>query len=200
TVISYIPKQKYRIVNGKKSMVGSDYITYKLYYDHGINITGDNQYNHFDHIQFEANQNRSIGAFNEYSWRFRAGTYLKNDRLPFQDFKHFNIQSLPLLIRNHQDVFMLPDYYSLATPEYYLEAHFRYTTPYLLLKLLPFLSNSLMRENLSLAYMYSPHTGNYYELGYGLSEVFLLGKIGVFVGFEDLEYKSAGLRFTFILR
>lgn len=200
TVVSYIPRQRYRIENGKKSMVGSDYITYKLYYDHGINITGDGNYNHFDHIQFEANQDRSIGAFNEYSWRFRAGTYLKNDRLPFQDFKHFNIQSLPLLIRNHQDVFMLPDYYSLATPEYYLEAHFRYTTPYLLLKLLPFLSNSLMRENLSLAYMYSPHTGNYYELGYGLSEVFLLGKIGVFVGFEDLEYKSAGLRFTFILR
>jgi len=200
TVISYIPRQRYRIDNGRKSMVGSDYITYKLYYDHGINITGDGNYNHFDHLQFKANQNRSIGAFNEYSWRFRAGTYLKNDRLPFQDFKHFNVQSLPLLIRNHQDVFMLPDYYSLATPEYYLEAHFRYTTPYLLIKLLPFLSNTLMRENLSLAYMYSPHTGNYYELGYGLSEVFLLGKIGVFVGFEDLKYKSVGLRFTLILR
>jgi len=200
TVISYIPRQRYRINNGKKSSAGSDYPTFKIYYDHGINITNNNEYHHFDHIQFEANKNRQIGAFSEYSWRFRAGGFLKNDKLPFQDFKHFNIQSVPLLIRNHQDVFMLPDYYSLATPEYYIEAHFRYTTPYLLIKLLPFLSKSLMRENLSLAYMYSPHTGNYYELGYGLSEVFLLGKIGIFVGFEDLKYKSAGLRFTLILR
>ena len=200
TVVSYIPRQRYRINNGKKSSAGSDYPTFKIYYDHGINITNGNEYNHFDHIQFEANQSNSTGAFSEYSWRFRAGWYLKNDKLPFQDFKHFNIQSLPLLIRNHQDVFMLPRYYSLATPEYYVEAHFRYTTPYLLVKLLPFLSNSLMRENLSLAYMYSPHTGNYYELGYGLSEVFLLGKIGVFVGFEDLNYRSASLRFTIILQ
>ena len=153
---------------------------------------------HYDHIQFEANKSRSIGAFSEYSWRLRAGGFLNNDRLQFQDFIHFNSQPLPFLIRNHQDVFMLRDYYSLATPEYYIEAHLRYTTPYLLIKLLPFLSNSLMRENISLAYLHSPHTGNYYELGYSLSEIFLIGKAGVFAGFEDLSFRSAGLRFTFI--
>ncbi len=197
-VISYIPKQKYRINNGKKSSAGSDYPTFKIYYDHGININPGNMVNHFDHIQFEANKSKSIGAFSEYSWRVRAGGFLNNDKLQFQDFIHFNTQSLPFLIRNHQDVFMLPDYYSMATPEYYIEAHFRYTTPYLLIKLLPLISNSLMRENLSIAYLYSPSTGHYYELGYSLSEIFLVGKVGIFAGFEDLNYKSAGLRFTFI--
>ncbi|MBN1388498.1 MAG: carboxypeptidase-like regulatory domain-containing protein [Bacteroidales bacterium] len=200
TVISYIPRQRYRINEGRKSAAGSDYPTFKIYYDHGINITPDDDYHHFDHIQFEANKSKSIGAFNEYSWRFRAGGFINNEKLQFQDFNHFNIQSLPFLIRNHQDAFMLPDYYTLATPEYYIEAHFRYTTPYLLIKLLPFLSNSLMRENITLAYLYSPHTSHYYELGYGLSEIFLIGKIGVYAGFEDLSFKSAGVRFTFIFR
>ncbi|MFO7754381.1 MAG: DUF5686 family protein [Bacteroidales bacterium] len=198
TVISYIPRQRYRISNGKKSSAGSDYPTFKIYYDHGINITSDNVMDHYDHIQFEANKSESIGAFSEYSWRLRAGGFLNNDRLQFQDFNHFNSQPLPFLLRNHQDVFMLRDYYSLATPEYYVEAHLRYTTPYLLIKLLPFLSNSLMRENISLAYLYSPNTANYYELGYSLSEVFFIGKIGVFAGFEDLNFRSAGLKFTFI--
>ncbi|MBS0011268.1 MAG: hypothetical protein KFF49_07650, partial [Bacteroidales bacterium] len=200
TVLSYIPGQRYRISKGKKSLAGSGYITYKIYYDHGINITPGNAQHHFDHVQFEANQNKSIGAFSEYSWRLRAGAFLSNNKLPFQDFNHFNIQSLPLMIRNHQDVFLLPDYYTLATPEYYVEAHFRYTTPYLLIKLLPFLSNTLMRENISLAYLYTPHTSHYYELAYTLSEIFLLGRIGVVVGFEDLSYKATGLRFTFILK
>ena len=200
TVISYIPRQRYRINNGRKSSAGSDYPTFKIYYDHGINITPDNENHHFDHIQFEADKTIPIGAFSEYSWRFRAGWFMNNEKLQFQDFNHFNIQSLPFLIRNHQDVFMLPDYYTLATPEYYIEAHFRYTTPYLLIKLLPFLSNTLMRENISLAYLYSPHTSNYYELGYGLSEIFLIGKIGVFAGFEDLSFKSAGVRFTLIFQ
>jgi len=200
TVISYIPRQRYRINNGRKSSAGSDYPTFKIYYDHGINITPDNENHHFDHFQFEADKTIPIGAFSEYSWRFRAGWFMNNEKLQFQDFNHFNIQSLPFLIRNHQDVFMLPDYYTLATPEYYIEAHFRYTTPYLLIKLLPFLSNTLMRENISLAYLYSPHTSNYYELGYGLSEIFLIGKIGVFAGFEDLSFKSAGVRFTLIFQ
>jgi len=57
-----------------------------------------------------------------------------------------------------------------------------------------------MRENISLAYLYTPHTGNYYELGYSLSEIFLLGRIGVFVGFEDLSYKTTGIKVTFILK
>ncbi len=200
TVISYIPRQRYRINNGRKSSAGSDYPTFKIYYDHGINITPDNENHHFDHFQFEADKTKSIGAFSEYSWRFRAGWFMNNEKLQFQDFNHFNIQSLPFMIRNHQDVFMLPDYYTLATPEYYIEAHFRYTTPYLLIKLLPFISNTLMRENISLAYLYSPHTSNYYELGYGLSEIFLIGKIGVFAGFEDLSFKSAGVRFTLIFQ
>ena len=93
---------------------------------------------------------------------------------------------------------MLPSYYSLATPDYYIEAHARYTTPYMLLKLLPFLSNTLMRENISLAYLYTPTTGSYTEFGYVLSEVLLLGRMGVFVGFNDLKYSSTGFRFTFI--
>jgi len=200
TVISYIHRQRYRINDGRKSSAGSDYPTFKIYYDHGINITPDNKYHHFDHIQFEANKSKSFGAFSEYSWRFRVGGFINNDKLQFQDFNHFNTQTLPFLIRNHQDAFMLPDYYTLATPEYYIEAHFRYTTPYLLIKLIPFLSNSLMRENLTLAYLYTPHTSHYYELGYGLSEVFLIGKISVFAGFKDLNFESAGVKITFILQ
>ena len=198
TQISYIPRQRYRINNGRKSSAGSDYPTFKIYYEHGINITPDNERHHFDHIRFEANKSESVGAFSEYSWRLRAGGFINGQNLYFQDFNHFNTQPLPFLLRNHQDAFMLRDHYSLATPEYYIEAHLSYTTPYLLIKLLPFLSNTLMRENISLSYLYSPHTNNYYELGYSLSEIFLIGRIGVFAGFEDLSYRSAGLKFTFI--
>jgi len=199
TVISYIPMQRYRINNGTKTLAGTDYPTFKIYYDHGINITPDNEVHHFDHMQFEVNKNRDIGAFSEYLWRIRIGGFLSNEKLQFHDFYHFNTQPLPLHLRNYVDAFFLRDFYTLATPEYYIEAHMRYTTPYLLIKLLPFLSNSLMRENISLAYMYTPGNRNYYELGYTLSEVFLIGKLGVFVGFENLEYRSTGIKISLIL-
>jgi hypothetical protein len=89
---------------------------------------------------------------------------------------------------------MLPGFYSLSTPEYFLEAHGRYTTSYLLLKLLPVLSNTLMRENLSLSVLYSHYQKCYTEIGYSLSEVLFLGEVGVYAGFDNFNYKSLGFK------
>jgi hypothetical protein len=51
-----------------------------------------------------------------------------------------------------------------------------------------------MRENLSLSYLGSKFHNNYYEIGYSITEIFLFGEMGVYVGFEDLKYKSIGIR------
>ncbi len=197
--LTWVPKQRYRLSNGVKSSAGSDYPTFKLNYLHGLTIYDDNSKAGFDRINFEVSQtNVSVGAFAEYSWRLKAGGFLNNDGALYQDFFHFNSQPLPLLLTNYRDVFMLPAYYSLSTHEYYTEAHFRFTTPYLLIKLLPVLSNTLMRENVSIAYLYTPQIGHYTEFGYAISEFLLVGRIGVFVGLDNMRYQSTGFRFTFI--
>jgi hypothetical protein len=114
--------------------------------------------------------------------------------VPYYDFFHFNAQPLLVLIDDYHDSFKLPAYYSLSTPEFFGEAHLKYTTPYLLLKYLPGLSKTLMRENLSLSYLGSRYHRNYTEIGYSITELLLLGELGVYVGFEDLKYKSVGAR------
>jgi hypothetical protein len=81
----------------------------------------------------------------------------------------------------------------LSTPEFYVQGHFKYTTPYLLVKYLPFISNTLMRENISLGYMGTRYQKHYWEAGYSISEIFLIAEAGVFVGFENLKFKSAGV-------
>jgi hypothetical protein len=89
---------------------------------------------------------------------------------------------------------MIPSFYSLSTPEFYTEVHVKYTTPYLLLKLLPGFSNTLMRENLSLSYLGTRYHRNYTEIGYSISEIMFLGELGVYVGFDDIKYRSVGLK------
>lgn len=196
--LRWVPRQRYRISNGVKSSAGSDYPTFTLSYQHGQTVYDDNSSDGFDKINFSVSKSKSIGAFAEYNWSLRGGGFINNDGAQFQDFIHFNSQPLPLLLTNYRDVFMLPAYYSLSTSEYYAEVHFKFTTPYLLIKLLPLLSNTLMRENVSLAYLYTPAIGHYTELGYSISEVLLLGQIGVYVGFDNMRYQSTGFRFTFI--
>jgi hypothetical protein len=147
-------------------------------------------------LRLEVSQKRETGAFSELNWRVRTVGFADNRNLSYFDFFHFNSQPLTLLIDDYDDAFMLPAFYSLSTPEFFGEVHLKYTTPYLLLKLLPGLSNTLIRENLSFSYLGSRFHSNYTEMGYSLSEIFLLGEAGIYVGFDDLKYKNFGVRFT----
>jgi hypothetical protein len=196
TKITYTPYQKYSINKGNKIPMGSDWPTFNLTFQHGINEfskMGD-RFKHYDMVSVEASKSRSIGAFSDFRWKVRAGGFPDNRDLTFYDFFHFNSQPLPLLLDNYQDAFMLPAYYSLSTPEFYGEAHIKYSTPYLLLKFLPGLSNTLLRENLSLAYLGSRLHSNFTEIGYSISEFLFFGEIGIYAGFDDFKYKSVGAK------
>ena len=196
TNVTYTPFQRYRMANKNKIPMGSDWPTFNLTWKHGINeLTGlSDKYKHYDMIRFEVNSTRETGAFSEFTWMVRTGGFINNTNLPYYDFFHFNSQPLPLLLDNYQDAFKLPAYYSLSTPEFFGEVHVKYTTPYLLLKLLPGLSSTLMRENISFSYLGSRYHKNYMEMGYSISEILFVGEIGVYAGFEDLSYKSSGVK------
>jgi hypothetical protein len=192
--VNYTPRMKYTIRDGRKLSRGSDWPTFSFGLEHGINRfqgAPQNMYN-FDQLRFEASKRNNIGAMSEFRWRYRAGTFLGKKGINFIDFFHFNPQPFPVLLNDYEDAFMLPKYYSTSTPEYFSELHVKYTTPYLLLKLLPGFSKTLMRENLSLGFLWSRYNTAYTEVGYSISEFLLLGEVGVYVGFDNLRYSGVG--------
>jgi hypothetical protein len=196
TKLSYTPFQRYRINKGVKTPVSSDWPTFDLTWQHGINDFSEisNGLRRFDMFRFEASRSSSIGAFSNFRWRLRAAGFLDNRNLTFYDFFHINSQPFPLLITNYEDAFMIPSFYSMSTPEFYVEAHVKYTTPYFLLKLLPVLSNTLMRENLSMSYLGSRFQPGYTEIGYSVSEILFVGELGVYAGFDDIKYRAVGVK------
>lgn len=197
--IAYTPARRYYMRNGIKSPAGSDYPTFSLKWEHGLNTLPGQGYKSYDLITGNISDERSIGALSEYGWKAGGGGFLNKEGITFPDFFHFNSQPIPVMFMNYRNLFMIPGYYSLATPEWYAEAHFRFTTPYLAVKMLPFLSNSLMRENLSLAWLYTPHGSSYTEIGYALSEIFLLGKAGIYTGFRNLQWEGTVIRISLII-
>ena len=199
TEITYTPYQKYKMVKGVKFPMGSDWPTFNLTWVHGINEFSEisSGWRSTDMLRFEVARSRSVGAFGDFKWRLRTAGYLDNRNLTFYDFFHINSQPLPILLNNYEDAFMIPSYYSLSTPEFYVEAHLKYTSPYLLLKLLPVMSNTLMRENISFSYLGRRNSANYSEIGYSISEILFIGELGVYAGFEDLHYKSIGVKAIF---
>ena len=200
--ITYTPRQRYRIRKEIKIPLGSEWPTFSLTWKHGINEFSEaaSTLKHFDMIKFEASKSRNIGAFNELYWIVRCGGFLNNSNISFFDYFHFSTQQFPVLFNNYRDAFMLPDYYSLSTPEFFTEGHIKYTTSYLLLKLLPGISNTLIRENLSASVLWSRYQKCYSEIGYSLSEVLFLGEIGVYAGFDNFSFKSVGAKLVLKIR
>lgn len=196
TNVTYTPRMKYRIYKGAKISVRSDWPTFNLSWKHGINEFAElsDKYKHYDMIWAGASKRYEIGGFSQFRWSFRTGGYLNNSWITYYDFFHFNAQPLLVLFSDYSDGFRLPAYYSLSTPEFFGEAHVKYTTPYMLLKYLPGLSKTLMRENISLAYLGSMYRPGYTELGYSISEISFIGELGVYIGFDNLKYRSTGLR------
>lgn len=194
TQLTYTPQQRYRLRNGSKIPAGSDWPTFTFSWTHILNKFPEltSQSREGDRFRFEASKRKDIGAFGEFRWSIRAGGYIDKSHIPFYDFFHFNTQPLPLLISEYHDAFMLPAYYSLSSPGMFVESHVKYTTPYLLLKLLPGLSNTLMRENLSFSFLKAGSKAAYTEIGYSISEFLFLGEIGIYAGFDNLRFNSLG--------
>jgi len=198
TNIVYTPRQRYKISNNVRIPQGSDWPVFSLTWKHGLNEPDEpsDRYSHFDMFRFESSKKHNTGAFSELSWRVKSGWLLNNSKLSFYDFFHFNSQPFPVLLNDYQDAFRLPAYYSLSTPELFGELHLKYTTPYLILKYLPGISKTLMRENLSISWLGSLNRSIFTELGYSITELFLLGEAGIFTGFDNFKYRCTGFRFV----
>jgi hypothetical protein len=202
TVVNWTPYMRYKVSGNRKIAEGSDWPTFTFTWRHGINEFSElsPSIRHYEMLRFEVARRDEMGAFSEIKWRLRTGGFLNKKNVTFYDFYHVNSQPLPVLINSYEDGFRLPAFYSMSTPEFYVQGHFTYITPYLALKYIPFLSNTLMRENLSVSYMGSMNNKHYTELGYSISEIFLIGEVGVYVGFENVKYKSAGVSLTLRLK
>ncbi len=192
--LTIIPFQRYRMSGGRKFPAGSDYPTFMVSYRQGFNDI-EGSISTFSRFMASASNRKDTGPMAELFWKVRTGMTISADSITFHDFIHFNTQPIPLLLNDYRDAFFLPGWYTLATDRWFIEGHLRYTNPYILVKLLPGLSNTLMRENLHARYLLSPQMKHYFEFGYSISEIFLLGEAGVFAGFENSGFRSAGVRF-----
>jgi hypothetical protein len=194
--IEYTPKYYYRVINEVKKMSGSNYPTFFLAYRKGIKelFSGTADFDFFSAgLQYSKDWNSTSSIAAE----LHGGWFPNNARIHFSDFSHAQTQTSPILLREYRHSFFLPGYYSLSTSDKYMEAHLSVRSPYILLKYLPGLSNTLWREMVWCSYYTSPLNPNYAEVGYTLLEVLLSVNIGTHVGFENGKISNIGFNLAF---
>jgi hypothetical protein len=193
--LAYTPQYYYRVRDGHKHYLHSKYPTLFIRNRMALpEILGSTA--KYNLLEVGVRQEKEWGIMHGFFWSIKGGWYLNQDRIFLMDDKYFNNQDLPVNVGNFDEAFRLVPYYRNATTETFAEAHARFSTPYLLVKYLPFLSNKLWRENLHLHYLTSDQTRHYWEIGYSISQIYLVGSIGIFAGFNGTAYQSYGVQVT----
>ncbi|WP_027470202.1 DUF5686 family protein [Saccharicrinis fermentans] len=196
--IDYTPKYYYRINGNYKRMVHSDYPTFMLRYKGGFSDlwSADSRY---DLLVLGISQKLEWSFMYHLTYDMSAGYFFDHSSMHFSHFKHFNTSEIPVSFKSWERNFNLLNDYEYSTNEWYLEGHFSYSTPYLLIKNIPFLQDKLWNENIYLSHLTQADFRNYNEVGYGISQLFLVANIGVFAGFEEMQFERWGFRLSFNL-
>ncbi len=190
---SYTPRYYYRIDKGRKVMSHSKYPTFFASVEQGIPAISSRA--NYLLLRGGAKKEASPGFFPTFSWGAEAGWFARNKALHFSHYQHFNNTMIPISLKADRTYRLLDDYMP-STRQWFLNGHLKYTSPYLLLKYLPVLSNRLWQESLHLGILHTPQTPGYIQVGYSLDQLFFIGSVGVFAGFEEGKYQHWGVRGT----
>ncbi|MDR1918595.1 MAG: DUF5686 and carboxypeptidase regulatory-like domain-containing protein [Tannerellaceae bacterium] len=188
--VEYTPRHHYRVRQGRKVYAHSAYPTFSLRYEKAFPGGSANAAS-FDRLEAGIRQEITLNAFDRLGYRLNAGIFLSSKYMQFPDYKHFDAPGLFVTGNSPESNFSLPGNYAYSTSKQWLQAHLNYTSAYLLIKRLPFLQNYLFDESLHLRTLWIPGK-SYQEAGYsaGLGDMV---RVGVFAGFENGKYHSAGL-------
>lgn len=191
--LSYTPQQRYRRDGNLIAYTRSNYPTLDAQLRFGI-PTGLNNDSKFINWEFSVRQRVKIGALSELRYIATYGDFAQTQNMHFADFRHFNTQKAYIALADFGNSFQTLDYYQYSVNSQYVQLLASYHSPFLLLKLLPIISERLWQENLHLAALYTKELKPYYEVGYSVNQIAAIVGVGVFAGFQDDTFSSAMLK------
>jgi len=194
--LDFTPRQPYRVRIYRKDLRPSKWPTFSLEYRHALPVENEG-WSDFSLLSAGIRHSTETGLLSTLDWSLGSGYFLHNSAMHFSDFQHFKSSPLYIDMAGFDDALMFLDYYESSTSDYWVHADVKLTSSYLLLKFLPWFSERLWKESLGIAYLYTPQTPHYIQMGYSLNELFFLMDLGLYVGFQEGAYKGFGARLNF---
>ncbi len=189
---NYKPWQRYRIRSGRKFAISSSSPTFLLTYRKGIKT--DISDTDFDYLEVGFKHKFRIGARGRLGFDLAAGKFLNDNNLYFMDFKHFMGNESPFLLDNPVGGYRLLSYYNYSTSREFFSGISYYQFRKFLFTQLPMLRLTGVKEMVFLSYLATPFSENYFELGYGIDNLFRIFRVEGAVSFQDYRYAGFGVK------
>jgi len=190
--LSFTARHYYRLEGKRKKMLYSFYPTLVLNWRQGISGIGGSEAV-FQHLEAGIKQGFTIRLAGRFDYEVKAGTFLNRSKPYFADYKHFNNDPLWIGAAGGNAFYGL-DFYQRSTVNPYVAGNIQYNHSRILIKRLPFLANSLVRERLFMGYIATRDEMPYLEAGYGVSQLFLLFNLDVVTSISGGRHHYTGFR------
>ncbi len=191
--LSYTPKYYYRVFHGKKHMDHSDYPTFTLKYQKALANVFDSNTD-YDLLEFQVKQSLNWSFMYGLDYEIGAGNFFNHKSMHFSQYKHFNTAEVPISLKSWSNSFAMLNDYKYSINDWFAYGTLNYSTPYLFIKNLWFLQNKLWKENIYFRHISQRDLKNYNEIGYGITQLYLMGNLGIFAGFDNDELLNWGVR------
>lgn len=192
--LTWTPEQYYRFDRRQKIYVRSPYPTMKLEFSKGIKgiFGSDSEYNRFE---FDISQNIQLELMKSFQYHIGVGFFSNQKSEYFNDFSYFAKRNFP---ETWDDgiggVFNLLNRQFYNASDSYIQTHFMYETPFIVLNFIPILSKGVVTERLYFSHLYNPYIRSYSEVGYGIGNRYL--NAAIFGSFHKLKFHEVGFKIS----
>ena len=196
---TYTPMQRYRLNSGKKKYVNTNMPTFQLTVTNGIPSVLNSAVN-YGKMSLGITERVKILHWLSVNAAVNHGFFLYNNRVFLPDYNHFNGNRAPVFTGDPLTTFRSLDYYNASTTNGYTTLHAEFDFKRLLLKRLPILNMTNIREVLFYNGLHVQSQLPYQEMGYGLEALAGMVRADVFVGYNGNTYNNWGVRMVLNLK
>lgn len=187
------PWQKYRIRNGEKYPIRNSSPTLGMSLRVGLPKVFESTTD-FSLLEGNFKHKLDIGYRGILDIRVNAGVFLNSNQINLVDFKHFPGNQMSLTGIDPVQSYRLLPFYTFSTRQEFVSVYTHYQFRKFLLTQIWEVNLLGIKENVFSNYLYTPNSDNYFEVGYGLDNIFRLFRIEVVTSFRDGTYDDIGFR------
>lgn len=183
-------RQRYKLINGRKVKVDSDYP--KIYLQYKKGVPWALAATDYDYLAGGVGSTTQMGNAGTTRFDISGGGFLNNSNVPFIDFKHFNgLQTI--FLQQVQDrfsdikQFRTMRYYDFSTDRFFLEAHLEHNFGGYLLSRIPYVNRANLHLVTGFNYLSSEFDAHFFEMFFGFDNIFKVAKIEFSNGWDDFR-------------
>lgn len=186
--LTWTPHQYYHYQKNQKLYMSSYCPTFSVEVARGLkHVFGSTS--DYGRLEFDMHHSINLGDMRTVAYHVGMGEFLRQKGEYFINYTYFSRSMFPSTWEDHigGKFTLLDDYWYNSSPTY-VQAHFMYETPFLLLHHIHPISKYVIKERLYLSNLWAEGKNSYTEVGYGIgNNYFNVGLFSSFIGFKVNE-------------